>query len=242
MLERIKHTIRMFVLRGGNVTCCLCNKKYLTFLPSGDDIKAHARCPGCDSIDRHRQLWLLLEEDIKNAKTPYHILHIAPEKQIGKRLSAMENIEYHAIDKFEKGYQYPANVQQMDITNLTFDNNYFDLVLCSHILEHIGDDKKALNELLRVLKPNAKGYIIVPYFPELQSTFEDPNAQTPEQRLLAYGQQDHVRKYGPDFKIKLASAGFAVEIIFFEEKYTYEEKVKMGLLNAELIFKVTKPS
>ena len=240
MLRKIIHWIRKIALKGGNVSCCICERSFLTFLPSGDEPKAHARCPGCNSIDRHRQLYNLSNAFISQNRAKTSLLHIAPEFALSERFRKNKQVNYFAIDKFESGYQYPHYVQAMDITDLKFQNNSFDLILCSHVLEHIEQDTLAIQNLLRVLKPTGICYIVVPYFPELEKTFQNPNANTDALRFLNYGQSDHVRKYGLDFSDRLVKAGCFVNTINFKEKYSTSEQIKLGFLNAEIIFKITK--
>lgn len=241
MVEKLKYLFRKFALLGGNVYCCICEKSYLTFLPSGDEPKAHTRCPGCYSIDRHRQIFTLVDAYLKEQNRPINLLHIAPENSLSKRLLKMPLIEYFAIDKFEKGYHYPSYVKAMDITDLKFGDNMFDLLICSHVLEHVENDVLALQNFMRVLKPGGHGYLVVPYFSELQKTYEDARANNDEMRLLLYGQKDHVRKYGCDFIEKLRTHGWTAEVINFKSFYSETECIKLGFLNAELVFKITKP-
>ena len=240
MLKKLIYWIRKFTLKGGNVYCGVCEKSFLTFLPSGDEPKAHARCPGCNSIDRHRQLYDLSCAFIKQNQGTTTLLHIAPENALSERFRKNKAVNYFAIDKFERGYQYPNYVQAMDITDLKFQNDFFDLMLCSHVLEHIEEDTIAIQNLLKVLKPNGICYIVVPYFPELEKTYHNPDANTDALRLLNYGQSDHVRKYGLDFSDRLTQAGCKVRTLNFKEKYSEAEQIKFGFLNAEIIFQITK--
>ncbi len=242
MFEKIKYLFRKYALLGGNVYCNICERKYLTFLPSGDELKAHSKCPGCSSIDRHRQLYSLTTAFIKEKRSKINLLHIAPQHALATRYIKMPLVNYTAIDKFEKGYKYPDYVKQMDITNLQFDENSFDLLICSHVLEHVVDDTLALQNFMRVLKPGGVGFLVVPYFKHLTETYEDLNANSAETRLLLYGQHDHVRKYGLDFINKLNANGWIAEIIDFSKFYSETECIKLGYLNAEPIFKVTKPN
>jgi SAM-dependent methyltransferase len=240
MLKKLINWIRKIALKGGNVYCCICEKSYLTFLPSGDEPKAHARCPGCNSIDRHRQLYNLSNAFIAQNRAVTALLHIAPEFALGERFRRNKQVNYFAIDKFESGYQYPNYVQAMDITDLKFQDNSFDLILCSHVLEHIEQDTLAIQNLLKVLKPTGICYIVVPYFPELEKTYHNPDANTDALRFLNYGQSDHVRKYGLDFGDRLAKVGFRFHTINFKENYSVSEQIKLGFLNAEIIFQITK--
>lgn len=240
MLSRIKRWIRSYALRGNNVQCCICEKKFISFLPAGDEMRAHTRCPGCYSNDRNRQLWLLLRPVIEQAGRQLNILHIAPERSLSERLLKIKNIALHAIDKFEKGYSYPAYVRHGDITALSFPDNLFDIIICSHVLEHVPEDQKAMKELYRVMKPGGTGYIMVPFFPELKLSLEDETITTPEERKALFGQADHVRKYGLDLETRLRDAGFAVTALNQKKNYSNEEQVRMGLLHAEPVFIVTK--
>lgn len=240
MLEKIKYYFRKFALRGGNVYCNICERSYLTFLPAGDDLKAHSRCPGCYSLDRHRQLFTLVSEQLKTKKENINLLHVAPEKAMANRFIKMSQVEYFAIDKFDKGYAYPKYVRAMDITDLKFGSNMFDILICSHVLEHVEKDELALQNFRRVLKPGGIGYIVVPYFKELATTYSDPKANTDELRLLLYGQHDHVRKYGLDFIELLRKNGFQAEEINFNQMYSLTERIRLGYLNAEPIFKIVK--
>jgi SAM-dependent methyltransferase len=124
--------------------------------------------------------------------------------------------------------------------DLKFQNNSFDLILCSHVLEHIEQDTLAIQNLLKVLKPTGICYIVVPYFPALNKTFHNPDANTDALRFLNYGQSDHVRKYGLDFGDRLVKAGCFVSTINFKENYSESEQIKLGFLNAEIIFQITK--
>jgi SAM-dependent methyltransferase len=240
MLKKFINWIRKITLKGGNVYCCVCENNFLTFLPSGDESKAHARCPGCNSIDRHRQLYSLSTDFIAQNKTNTTLLHIAPEFALSERFRKNKHVNYFAIDKFESGYEYPKYVQAMDITDLKFQNNVFDLILCSHVLEHIEQDTLAIQNLLKVLKPTGICYIVVPYFPELEKTYHNPNANTDALRFLNYGQSDHVRQYGLDFMDRLTQAGCLVSTLNFKANYSESEQIKLGFLNAEIIFKITK--
>lgn len=241
MFEKLKYLVRKIALTGGNVYCCICEKSYLTFLPAGDELKAHTRCPACYSIDRHRQLFTLTYAFLKEQNRPINLLHIAPENSLSERFRKFPLVDYYAIDKFEKGYHYPSYVQSMDITDLKFGDNMFDLLICSHVLEHVEKDVLALQNFWRVLKPGGIGYLVVPYFSELENTYEDARANNDEMRYLLYGQKDHVRKYGCDFIAKLRNNGWTAEAINFKDLYSETECIKLGFINAETIFKITKP-
>ncbi len=117
---------------------------------------------------------------------------------------------------------------KMDITDIQYSDNSFDVILCSHVLEHIMDDHKALSELFRVLKPGGRWTIIqVPIFRE--KTFEDPLGKSPEERQRFFGQYDHVRSYGRDFKDQLEAAGFSVKVNNYTKKLSDRKVEFFGL-------------
>jgi len=101
----------------------------------------------------------------------------------------------------------------MDITKIQYPDNSFDAILCHHVLEHIPDYRKALEELFRVLKPGGWAIIQVPIEPDRKETYQDESVTSPSERERLFGQADHVRKYGRDFILRLHHAGFPVQII-----------------------------
>lgn len=205
-----KKIIRAFariLFKGSNYKCNICLRTYRFFLPYGKPLRMNAWCPNCGSLERTRLHWHCFNQ----IKFPSHhnikMLHVAPERSLFNKFTKL-NIEYHSIDKFEPGYTYPAETIEMDITDLKYAENYFDFILCSHVLEHVPDDFKAMKEMQRVMKNNGFGIIDVPRDMNLETTYEDSTITTPEGRLKAFGQKDHVRLYGMDFESKLVKAGF----------------------------------
>jgi len=235
--EFIKQKLRAIFLKGGNVFCNVCESSFLTFLPAGDEPRAHTRCPRCLSIDRQRQLWHVIKPNIMQQT---RVLHISPEKGLSSRIRKFNGIVYYAIDYFTEGYNYPSYVQKMSLLDLKFENNSFDLIICSHVLEHIQDDKQAIKELFRVLNEKGVCYIIVPHFEELSETYENARIISPEERIKHFGQHDHVRKYGLDIQDKFIKAGFNVNKTTGVENMSQNEKLKYGFLHAEYIFELRK--
>lgn len=133
------------------------------------------------------------------------LLHIAPERNLQKALEK-KNIEYFSAD-----LDSPLAKIKMDIQNIKFPANYFDAIICNHVLEHIIDNKKAMRELYRVLKPRGWAILQVPYLPIMKTTFEDSAIVTPKERENIFGQSDHVRIYGNDYPERLRSVGFQVK-------------------------------
>jgi SAM-dependent methyltransferase len=139
------------------------------------------------------------------------VLHFAPEQEFYKRLKKQTNIDYTTTDLLS-----PLADVKADICNLPFEDNGYDLILCNHVLEHIPDDTKAMQELYRVLKPGGMGIFQIPQDLSRATTFADDTIVDQKERAKIFGQYDHVRVYGRDYFDKLRSIGFKV----VEEDYT----------------------
>lgn len=164
------------------------------------------------------------------------MLHIAPELCFLDRFEAMDNLEYVTAD-----IESPLAKVKMDIHDIPFEENTFDIIFCNHVLEHVDSDIRALEEMRRVLKPGGWAILQVPFFyPLNEETTEDPNIKDPHERERLFGQDDHVRLYGKDYSKRLSSVGFNVQ----EEKLVYEldqvEIVKFALPREEVIYRVIK--
>lgn len=134
------------------------------------------------------------------------MLHVAPEPGFEKRLRKVPYLEYTTSD--------PQDVRadlRMDITNISLPDGSFDVIHCSHVLEHIQEDEQAMRELARVLSPHGWATILVPIIAD--RTFDDPTVTDPNERARLFGQWDHVRAYGPDFSDRLRAQGFHVELV-----------------------------
>ena len=167
-------------------------------------------------------------------------MHTAPEKVLFKLFLENKNIDYSPIDKLEVGYNYPKGTININILDLKFPDNHFDFILSSHVLEHIGDDIKAMKEFHRALSPEGFAMLQVPMDITKDKTYEDFSITDPEERTKAFGQFDHVRLYGLDYKERLESAGFTVEIDDFSVNLSVEEKFKFGFGEGEFIYIVRK--
>ena len=159
------------------------------------------------------------------------VLHFAPEEIFYRLFSSFKDIDYWTADLEPKRYGGMVR-KQVDITDITFDDNFFDLIMCTHVLEHIPDDKKAMSELYRVLKPGGLAFLNVPIF-NIPQTFEDPRINTPELRSKYYGQFDHVRAYGQDYPQRLQEAGFEVQLFTVNDEKLLK---RYGLDRNEKIF------
>lgn len=195
------------------ITCPCCNHHFRRFFSYGLNRRPNALCPWCLSLERHRALFLYLKQKTDIFSQPLSILHFAPEHQIQNLLKQAPNISYISAD-----LDMPTAMLKMDITNISFKDNTFDVIICNHVLEHVPNDQKAMQELYRVLKPNGWAILQTPMNDFSNTTFEDLTVTDPKQRELLFGQNDHVRIYGKDKKQRLENAGFEVVL----DKFLYE--------------------
>jgi len=245
MLSKIKRTLHpralqrkilRFTLKGNNVECPCCGAKFITFLPAGIQKRANATCLRCGSLERHRNLWLFFQENPQLFKAKTKLLHVAPEKIFSEYFQSRKNIDYTAIDLDPDAYDYTVKTIAMDLTNLKFDSNSFDAIICSHVLEHIPDDAKAMREMYRVLKTDGWAIINVPVHNDRATTFEDVTINDPKKQLELFGQPDHVRIYGRDYVDRLEHAGFKVELVQWPLKYDHNTRFRYGLKENEIIY------
>jgi SAM-dependent methyltransferase len=232
----IKNKLLHYALQGNNVECVCCKSKYITFLPAGIEKRANARCIKCGSLERHRTLWMFLNEQHDRFSKPIKLLHVAPEKIFYKYFDSIPNIEYCPVDLMPDKYEYGSKTIEMDVTALTYPDNYFDAVICNHVLEHIRQDAKAMSELYRVLKPGGWAILNTPVDMNSERTVEDINLYDPKKQLELFGQPDHVRVYGKDFITRLQHAGFTMDVIDHVSKFSHNEQFKYGLKSIEVIF------
>lgn len=191
--------------RGHAKHCPVCRQSFGHFLDFGLRRRRNARCPGCGSLERHRFLWLYLERALRLPGRRLSLLHIAPEACIRARLAGLAGLRYRAIDLYR-----PDTAAAMDATALAFPDARFDMVICSHVLEHIPEDRMALSEMARVLRPGGRAVLLVPLDLRRTVTYEEPAAVSAGQRLAAFGHPYHVRICGADYGKRIAAAGFAV--------------------------------
>lgn len=193
------------------------------------------RCPLCGSFERTRHFALYLKQTGLLASKP-RMLHFAPESGLKPHLRALLGEKYVTTDL------YMSRVDcREDITRMTFPDNAFDLIYCSNVLEHIEDDGAAIGELFRVLRPGGCAIIQVPI--RGLKTFEDPTITDPHGRWKYFGQVDHVRYYGEDFKDRLERPGFSVTPFYMLDVLDLAsgDVKRMNLGKRELLHKCVKP-
>lgn len=217
--------------------CCgAALRKFMPLIPLYGGPVAGVICPRCDSHPRHRLLWLFFQYEKKDVfdHNPA-VLHIAPEFALMRQLLKIPNLHYISAD-----LNSPFADCRVDVCMLPFINNIFDLVLCNHVLEHVPDDRRAMGELFRVLKPGGLAVVQVPVGKGLVVTLENAEISTPEARTRFFGQHDHVRLYGEDYPIRLAQAGFTVTISNFIDSFDAEAIKRYGLDKEEKLFLCSK--
>jgi ubiquinone/menaquinone biosynthesis C-methylase UbiE len=149
-------------------------------------------------------------------------------------LADHENIDYLSAD-----LSSPLAMVEMDITHIPMPDNHFDVILCSHVLEHVPDDRKAMSELLRVLKPGGWAIIQVPLRGD--TTYENWDIVTEADRVTHFGQKDHVRMYGHDILQRLLDTGFDAREVMYGYEFTEDEIKRLGLGAKYPIFHCRKP-
>ena len=222
---RMKKRLQLY--QGDSVVCPICNSKFKEFGTFGLVPRKNARCHKCGSLERHRLLWKYFNEktDLFKLNKKVQLLHFAPERAFYNIFSTNHNIEYYPCDLSPEHYAYEGNVkvQKADITDIPFEENCFDVIICNHILEHIPNDALAMSELYRVLKKDGWAILQVPIDYKRETTYEDFSITTPEGRKTAFGQHDHVRRYGRDYKDRLKKVGFIVNEDDFVKSFSQED-------------------
>ncbi len=220
-----------FFLKGNKFTDPIDGKRFKTFLPYGyGNQRNNVLSPSTLSLERHRLLWLYLKNETDFFTDNKKVLHFAPEQAFYKRFKGMENLDYTTTD-----LNSPLADVKADICNLPFKENEFDVILCNHVLEHIPNDTKAMQELYRILKIGGMGIFQIPQDVSRQTTFEDNRITDKKERAKIFGQYDHVRVYGLDYFDKLRAIGFKVEAVDYTAKLSEEDIIKYCLAKGEII-------
>jgi len=240
--SRLSRGYRFWLARNWVFYCPICKSKVQNFLPlpafyaeefakHGSDLRIEDgetcnykgySCPNCDASDRDRLYALYLDkrlgEKCKERLHYFQMLDIAPAKALSQHIRLQYRIHYRTADLYMPGVDDRVDITSMDC----YPDAYFDAFICSHVLEHIPDDKKAMSELFRILKPGGWGIAMVPLSLRIQEFREDPTKTTEAERWKYYGQYDHVRLYTRQIFIeRLRAAGFKISMLgsdFFGEQ------------------------
>ena len=234
LLIRASYLARPFLvwwLRGNKYTDPIDGKSFSRFLPYGyENQRENVLSPSTLSLERHRLLWLYLKEKTDFFTAPHKVLHFAPEQAFYKRFRNQKNLDYTTTD-----LNSPLADVKADICDLPFSDNSFDFILCNHVLEHIPDDTKAMQELYRILKSGGTAILQIPQDLERSKTFEDDSIMDPRERAKIFGQYDHVRVYGRDYFEKLRDIGFEVEEVDYTNQLAPEVIDEYRLAKGEII-------
>ena len=235
-LSYLARPILAFFLRGSRYTDPIDGKSFRKFLSYGyEKQRENVLSPSTLSLERHRLLWLYLKNKTNFFTTKAKVLHFAPEQAFYRRFKDLPSLEYITTD-----LNSPLADIKADICNLPFDDNSYDIILCNHVLEHIPDDKLAMSELYRVMKPGGWGIFQIPQDLSREQTFEDNSITDKKERARIFGQYDHVRIYGRDYFNKLRSIGFDVLEENYTEDLSSEEIDRYRLAKGEIIPLVRK--
>ncbi len=217
---------------GKGVKCSVCSSEFRKFLPYGRSGRDNALCPNCLALERHRLMYLYLQRKTNFFKDNLKLLHVAPEYCFIDRFEKMKNLDYITAD-----IESPLAKVKMDIHQIPFEANTFDVAFCNHVMEHVDDDIKAMSELYRVLKPGGWAIIQSPQDWSRATTFEDPTITDPKEREKHYWQDDHLRLFGRDYGKRLEKGGFKVtEDRFVMNELTPEEVKRFALPANEVIY------
>ena len=192
---------------GGDVYCSVCDGRYSRFLSFRG--RRGASCPRCGSLERHRHAMEVWKRETNLFRAPLRVLHVAPESSLEPVLRKQDNLEYVTGDIT------PGRADRVvDLTNIDAADESFDVVLCSHVLEHIVDDVGAMSEIRRILRPDGWAYLSVPFDPSRDEIYEDPALVTAKERAAAFGQWDHVRWYSEQgFLTRVELAGLKGHVL-----------------------------
>lgn len=242
--------LRKLLFWGARYQCPLCGAHLRTFRPFGGRSQAfaslqvvgggyrrNARCPICRCLDRERLVYLSLPRITDVFEKHTRLLHVAPERQLSAKLKNQRTIDYLTADLHST-----TVMMNMDISTIQFPNDHFDGILCNHVLEHVVDDREAMAELYRVLRPNGWAILQVPISMALDRTYEDFSITTPAAREAAFGQHDHVRVYARDYKDRLENVGFKVTVFHWTTRvhdFGGSEN-RFGLNEREAVYLATK--
>jgi len=208
-LHHVSHFfLRIFSLfmRGNQFEDPINGYTYRKLLPYGRlRSRENAIAPDSMSLERHRLIWLYLKEKTNFFNDNLKFLHIAPEYCFIKLFKNQKNLDYITAD-----LNSPWADVKMDVHEIPFEDNSFDVIMCNHVLEHVQDDRKVMKEFYRVIKKGGWGIFQVPIDTNREETFDDPSIKDPKEREKHYWQDDHVRLYGLDYGNILSEAGFEV--------------------------------
>ena len=228
---RLSPDVRSFLFKGKRHECPICGAHVTHFLVLHRPFFRWR--PVCRSLQRHRTSWLYIRQYILPMRTIQQVLHIAPETALAQALYRLPGIDYVSMDLYDPHVRVRANAEY-----LPFASHSFDLIYCSHVLEHVPDDRAAMGEMCRILRSGGVAIVLTPLWDK--PTFEDPDVTDPVERERLFGQFDHVRWYGFDIIDRLTDAGFSVQMIRAGDVADAGAVERFGLDAHEMLFVCTK--
>ncbi len=228
-----------FLFRKNKVQCPICWSEYPEYGPFGLSPYKNRMCYKCGSLERHRLIWLFMKDQYNALEYGTSLLHFAPEKIFRDIFHNSKKVGYYPCDLHPENFNF--HVFKQDITQINYPggDECFDVILCSDVLEHIPDDRKAMRELFRMLKPGGFAIIHVPL--DLNNpTYEDFTITDPAERKKHFWQEDHVRVCGNDYGSRLMDAGFKVQNIDYKYNFSPDGRKLYGIENTHYLFYCTK--
>ncbi len=224
--------------RGNKVYCDCCGSTFSAFAPFGEIKRKNAWCPKCESLERHRLLSMYLKNKTDIYQKQLKVLHVAPEVAFFDHLNSRKNLQYNPVDVY--AHLYPKGTKYLDILNTNLPDDSYDVIICNHVFQYIEDDRKAMRELYRIMKPGGWAIMQVPYDKSRKVTYEDSSITDPLERVKAFGLKEHVRSYGLDYADRLRETGFHVKVDDYTSEFTDEDIFKYGFWKGDPVFLCTK--
>lgn len=238
--QRIAHLILILFspfYRGNKFEDPIDGNTYRKLLPYGQlNRRENALAPLSMSLERHRLIWLYLKEQTDFFTDKQRFLHVAPEYCYLRKFKKLKNLDYVTGDLIS-----PWADVKMNVLDIPFKENDFDVAMCNHVFEHVDDDFIAMSEFFRVLKPGGWAIFQVPLDNTRDETYEDPTITDPAEREKHFWQHDHVRLYGKDYGKRLEKVGFEVTISDYIEEIGESLAKRYALPLGEMIYVCKKP-
>ena len=223
---------------GSKVLCPCCDSSYSEFAPFGNDRRQNAWCPNCESLERHRLLWMYFENKTNLYQRPLKVLHIAPETIFFNHFRKQTNIEYYPVDIFPN--LYPKGTLHFDLLNHNVPDNSYDVIICNHVFQYIEEDRKAMKNIYNLMKPGGWGIMQVPINTKTQTTHEDASITDPLEREKIFGLKEHVRYYSYDYADRLRESGLVVKVDDYTAEFTDEDIFKYGFFKGDAVYYCSK--
>lgn len=236
-LSYVFKAVAPIVYKGNKVACPVCEHSFSKFLSYGSNVahRENVLCPFDLTLERHRLMWLYLQQDTDFFEKPIDLLHIAPEQCFHGKFKKQPNLNYLTGD-----LESPIADMHFDLHEIPLEDNRFDVIFCNHVMEHVIDPLQCMKELYRVMKPGGWGIMQVPQDFSRETTFEDPAITSPEDREKHYWQKDHLRLFGRDYPDWLRRAGFIVDEFHCSTEFSKEEIARFRLPTTEIIYVARK--